>query len=484
MHRRWNSLRVFSALVLVSVAVIGCQRKVDTSPESGGRVEIRTQAFTGEWEVTRIALDVQPANVQQDLTYNANGSFTGSLTVPAGVQVFTARAWTGTVGSEVQVGVGSASVTVVAGQTVGVFLRLLDTTGVKPKPDFGPIILSLVASTIHPLAGQAVTLTATAVDPGGHPLTQAWTQAGDCNGTFSSAAELATDWTPAVEGQCRVTLTVTSNGLTASESLVLFVATNLGTVLVDGFFVPQPIIEAVGIQNPAKGVLGSSVCEIQQSSLNASCPVDLLVGQSLEVVVVSYVGGYADEAAVELSSSCGGTLTPKDSSSSGGGMYSTYTWVTPASGGLCELTAHVANEGMSDTFTVAVGVRSLACADDSLEIDSSIQLSTNFGNEMWPEPHTVTLTLVPNDDDWLWLAGLPPLDLLTVTSSNAAIPLEIYSLTFTQTDPIFAMIASGTGAASATPVSQDSYYYIRVMPVPGVDACASPHVLTILGTPP
>ncbi len=332
--------------VLAALAISCAQRS-----QPGGNVTFTVDAVTSGGAITSVTGEVPPANVSMTLAYDsASGKFKGAIDVPSGAQTFTMRAYAGSR----LVGTGSATANVVSGQTVNVFITILDTTGPLPTPPNRPYVTSLVVPATVEAGAQAI-FTATAVDPQGDALTYEWSQS--CNpaaaGTFGALGAASTTWTaPDSATKCEITVKATSaSGLYDTKNATLAVAGD-GTVDVTVQYVPQPVIEQVSLQTYA--VPEQEVCSVLRDDATATCPDALSAGGTWKVVF-TYQLGTTEGLSASLTDDCGGKAIPNPQattpiSSTG----AEFQWTAPSSAGVCILKAMVTSGGLTDTFPVEV----------------------------------------------------------------------------------------------------------------------------------
>lgn len=189
-------------------------------------MRVSVTAATSSSQITRVTVIALPANVSADLVRNADGTFFGTLAVPAGVsQTVTANAYAG----DALAGTGSNSVTVLKGQTLPLSITAFDVTGAAPRPDHSPVITSLTASASAVPVGGQVSLAAEAMDADGDAISFAWTADPAGCGTFAAPASAATAFTAARAGTCVVIVTATSRGLGDSRGTGIDVTAELPT---------------------------------------------------------------------------------------------------------------------------------------------------------------------------------------------------------------------------------------------------------------
>jgi hypothetical protein len=326
-----------SSAALVVLATLACGTS-ERSSAPAGRVVAVVQALSAS-QVTRVNVTVSPAGVSQDLTYNAaDGTFAGLLTVPVGQQLVTATAYT----ADAVYGTGSATADVAERSTAMAYIAILDSSARRPLPDHGPIVTSVTASDVTPIVGQQIQLAASAIDPDGDPISFAWTDG--CGGSFGTPTSATTTWSSQTVGSCRVTITVTSRQLSDARAVNLQVRTiPTGQISVTGLVVPQPTIDAVTFSD-AQG--GSCTALRGGAGADGTCHLPVVGGEPL--TVTASASDVISAATFALTNDCGGSFSAQSGS--------TWSWTAPASGGLCLVTATVAQEGLADAFSVAVFV--------------------------------------------------------------------------------------------------------------------------------
>ncbi len=296
------------------------------------------QAMTG---VTRVAISVAPAGTAADLTLDqATGAFSGTLALPVGAQVITARAYAGAT----LVAEGSASVTISGGQTLSVTIAVLDVTGPEPTPDHSPVLTALSASVSTLDVGQTLTLSAAATDVDADPITFSWSASPAGCATFSPASSVSsgaasTTATAALSGPCALSVQASAKGL--SDSLSTFVEILL-PVVIGGLYVPQPTIASVEFLSPATAtVLRSDADATVRHTWAAGTPVSIRFSWD--------DAPWLDRASASLVDSCGGAVASTATAANS----ETFAW-TPTGGAVCTLTASVDRQGLTDDFPVAV----------------------------------------------------------------------------------------------------------------------------------
>jgi len=333
---------------VLALCAISCAQQ---PKQPAGSARFSVDAVTSGVSITSVTVEVQPANVSASLAFDAaSGTFTGTLNVAAGAQTFTVRAYAGTT----LVGTGTATATVVAGQTVNVAITVLDESGPPPTPPNKPYITSLVVpATVD--AGAQATFTAAAVDPQGDTLAYEWSQSCVTGvGTFGTPAAASTTWTaPGSETTCQVTVKATSPSslLDTKTATVVVGAATSGNVGVTVDYVPQPVIDRVWLQTAAAPV--QQVCSIGRSDASATCP-DTLPPASTWTVAFTFQGGDGQAASATLTDDCGGSAVQDPQTATSTAASAAFRWTAPDNTGVCILSAKVTSGGLTDTFPVEV----------------------------------------------------------------------------------------------------------------------------------
>ncbi|HEY6912156.1 MAG TPA: hypothetical protein VI356_22445 [Myxococcales bacterium] len=200
---------------LVALALCAC----GSQPERA-LLDVSVAAQIASAQITRVSVQVVPAGVSADLSRDAGGTFSGTLSVPTGAQTVNATAWAGLSVA----GTASAAVTVVKGQTARVAITILDATGAPPQPDHSPVITSLSASASAAIVGDRISLSAAATDADGDAISFLWTAAPSGCGTFSAAGSASTAFTAAAAGNCVVTVAATARGLSDTRSTTIAIS--------------------------------------------------------------------------------------------------------------------------------------------------------------------------------------------------------------------------------------------------------------------
>lgn len=332
------------ALIPAMMLLAACgSRKQTASPaalssEGPGRVAVVVRGLAAVSEVTAVRIVLLPGDRTADLVGDpGNGVFAGELTAPPGNYSLLATAYAGTA----LVGSGRADgVVVVEDQTTAVHLTITDVTAGPPQPDHAPVITALVVSSVTVTQGDAVTLSASAVDPDGDPITWQWTD-GCPSGVFADPMTRQTTWTNSAVGVCTLTITASAGGLSDAigvSILSLAPAAATGAIDVNGRFIPRPVITTMVVSD---GVVS---CTYQRFGSADSCALDPALAP-FQVTVETELGTTAAGDIFEAAGSTCGGLSAGVQNLVGTRWVSERAWsaVGPAPGEVCELTWRVGN---------------------------------------------------------------------------------------------------------------------------------------------
>ena len=335
MRACWQSLCILMLLQ-------GCGAQPDSlASDAEGVAELRIDASPLlAANVDHVTVDAAGQTV--DLVINPNtGTFDGTLLLPAGMQTFVARAFSGATL------VGQSAPTpaaIQAGAVTRLMIRILDLTPDSP-PVYGPIVDSLSFPTTA-IAGRAANFAISAVAPAGDPITYAWTS--DCpDSTFGSPTAAATTWTKPTEGSCTIHIVATSNGLSVTQgfAIVVFPAgSSEGAAVVSATFITKPGI--------VFNLFGNS-CGVDTLNVGrtASCATTIASPDHTSYLFNVFSWGGSTPGPFAVSVDCGG-LTGIDEKTS---TMVAGPWVPPVAGGLCIFTATAANgDGVTSTLHLAV----------------------------------------------------------------------------------------------------------------------------------
>ena len=449
----------FSLRVALLALCVGCG--ADSVPRA--RVTINTSSLSQQG-IDRVTVQVEPAGITAELLPTAtSGIFSAVLDLPAGAQTLTVTAYVG----QTQVGRGVAEVTIVAGETADVTVRVIDQTGVQvPPPDAWVIIRSVNASQTEAAVGEVVELTVDAVDPNGDPITYEWSD--NCGGTsFGSPNASTTSWTHAAAGPCDIVVRAAAGGASDSATLRITTTAGNGGASITGQFVPHPEIQSILLLNYPRLDL---FCEIERSDENANCGTFLsnrgwARGAQVFRVYVTLDATTADdnERTLTFSDDCGGTTV-----FSGGNRL----WQAPRDPAVCLLTATVTNaEGLRDTFSIAVevGTEATGCIEDIFEVEDYSEVrggDHNLGT-LDPSRSTTLSSLYANDTDYIFFQT--PSDATVTVTASEDLELSIYRREINYDDLVITihpgntLVASGTGSVSAA-LQGGQDYYVAVAP--------------------
>jgi hypothetical protein len=470
-------------LALLACA-LGCSQAASSGrKEQGGVASIHVSANVASSDLTRITIEIQPADITTDLTYNpTDGSFGGSIQVPAGSQTFTARAYIGLT----LVGI-STPVTVVltASKTTLIQIVILDSTGPAPQPDHGPIITSFTVSNSAPIIGDTLTLTVAATDVDGDTISYLWTQSAECGGSFSAPTNPSTTWTAAQAGPCTLSVTTTSKALSDSRSVMLTVASNLATAQIEGFFVSGPEVTQIRVFNRGNP---NDTCYALRYAANGDCvnpdiPYSLLPGRDYQVDVQVNVGPRQDpNLEIMLTNNCTGDppASPFRTTVAGNLVIAEFIWQSPGSSTLCQLRADVLNYGRSDEFMTALLISQPSTCQEEIFENNNSPLNA-YGWALWRASNGIEVPgIYTNDDDWFSFYAVESLTSVSLTT-NPQMSVVMDAFLFDQASGTLAStpFASGVGSISLGSMSGDftNMVFLRIRPDPNATGCSTPYSL-------
>jgi hypothetical protein len=403
----------------LTLAACGPQEVQPQSDEGEAQVVVRGLS---QYYIDRMVVTAQPANVTHVLVYNSDaGTFSGRMVLPAGEQTLKAEGYSssyvpdggsadsgtpdggyvdggyvdagtsdggyvdggyyvdagtsdggyvdggyvdggyvdaGTSDGGTLVATGSATVTITAGSSTAVTLRIYDITPPPSQGDIGPLIRSVTASTTETTVGNSIQLAVDAVDLDGDALSYAWTST--CmSSSFSSPFSATTAWSSTTSGACRLSVTVSSRSQSVTESVEVMVFSapvdggpGEGSLQVDGEYIARPYISSLYFYGP--GVPGTS---LYRYYYNATLPT-VQAGTTYSLDMNLDYGTRFGTFAHTVESDCGGTSVKSwDGCSMGNNCSARYTWTAPSTAAACKLTLRATNGPLSDSFSVGVVVR-------------------------------------------------------------------------------------------------------------------------------
>ena len=202
---------------------------------------------------------------------------------------------------------------------------------------------------------EPVTLVVNAIDVDGDPLTYSWSD--DCpSAQFSTPTSSTTLWSSSISQVCQISIQALSRGLVDAASLTLVVytdGTEQGAASIATSFIPNPVISYLYVRDTG----GNTLCTIHRSDPDASCRVPLARGQPYSLRLAVEYGTTGGARTQSLSDSCGGTTAYDKTTGTGTMQYVYLNASAPATEAVCRLTAQVTNEGLSDSFPLAVLVK-------------------------------------------------------------------------------------------------------------------------------
>jgi hypothetical protein len=340
------SLRLFGVALIATLAA-ACGQDSGRANDASVLVQMLTPA-----DVTRIVLEVQPANVVREVSasaYNAStGAFTAMLTVPAGSQTLSASAYAGTT----LVGTASAPVEVAAGATATVHLTIIDSRPPAPAPDRAPIITSFVVPVTTLATGSSVAVSVAATDLDGDPIAFAWAATPAGCGVFADSAAEATTFTAAAVGTCVVGVSATAKGRvdTASIDLAITDPATTGAVAVDGAVFTRPEVYLMDFI-PGSGT-GRWV--LYRNSAEGVCPAPAVAGSGYTVGVQWKT--VPQSVTANLVDSCGGATYASSQFPNGTYTVQNFSWTPttpPGTHSACAITVTLSVSGLPGGATLA-----------------------------------------------------------------------------------------------------------------------------------
>lgn len=339
------------------------------SSVNSGNMSITMEALTSQAAITRVTIDVQPANIQQEIALTGStGQITETLLIPTGEQTIAVEAFS----DNAKVGEGSAKATVVAGQKTDVLITIYDTTPGISINDRGPIITYVVVPKSVTDVNESITLSARAVDLDDDAVALAWTD--NCGGsTFGTPDGASTMWTNTAEGVCHINITATSGGKSHSRSFIVSTTQATGSAEIAAVFIPKPKPVRFELRSATGGMNGTEyVCDLDStgSGHHGTCTQTLMAGSNGVTTFTVDIGMPNDSPHIALGFSatlyCEGAR-PK----SGHGnvvkapapsrfVSWTLPWQAPAfvgNGVACSFEFRVRNRGLEATYAAGLVVK-------------------------------------------------------------------------------------------------------------------------------
>jgi hypothetical protein len=348
--------------------------------------------------------------------------------------------------------------------------------------------------------GQAVALSASADDPdGATTIGYEWTQS--CTSvaaSFTDRFAASTTWSSAEPVACTLTVTATSNGLSASRQITVLVQTSAtGTVAVAGSWKERIVIAGVAVSglsiqpgittwfvrpgSPPPSCGSMERCELRT---DASIPYLYFPGQYQSfTVILSPDQRGASDFALTMEDDCGGSQAPQQ-------VISSLEWLAPPTPAVCLITFRVTSDGMTDEFTLGAVVE--GCPDDLRETGSlrgalphadSPATAWDWGTlEMpipqgWPAYAWRSDGLLANDEDWFAFTVQGAARFAVVAESTETLPVQLYA------SDGKTLLVEGGGAVVWTGGAGEKFY-AKVGPSPAAASCGSkPYSLDIHETP-
>lgn len=350
-------MRALLSTLAVCVLAVGCITNHLESVETGaqGVAEFRIDGPLPQG-VTRVTVDGGTA--PQDLALNPlTNTFDGTLFLTTGTYSLVARAFT----DDMLVGQSQpTAVTIQPGIVTRVVIRILDVRPEAP-PLFGPIFDSLTFPTTTEV-NTPVTFALSVIAPAGDPVVYGWSST-CADSTFSPPDAATTSWSKPTPGGCTIQVFASSNGMTVFKSFAI-------TVFPAGAATGAAEVEATFINRPQVQLSFNDLgCFVSQFS-GASC-ASTIASPSITAWSASVPSwGGSSPGTIEISDDCGGRfgfeqITPD---SIGG------SWLPPAGGGLCKITARAtSSDGEVSTTVAAILARA-----GTAPTPQPIQVQANF----------------------------------------------------------------------------------------------------------
>jgi hypothetical protein len=287
-----------------------------------------------------------PAGSTTELAYDAEtGRFSGSMSLPAGLQTLTVQALSDVNedGELEIVAVGSGQATVAEGQTASVVVVLMDLTPPPPVPDHRPIITAAGVSNANPQPGEEVSVWVSAVDVDEDPMTYLWTI--NCNAgaaVIADAAAASTTFTVDTAATCWVSATVSANGKSVNAGMAVQVGGS-GQADVTISFAAPPVVNNVFLNEGLSGF----TCDIARTGDEATCQDPLGLGTTTEIYLELDPGTDGSQTSIDV---CGGQVIRRETFPG----VAHYTWEVPQVSGVCVVTASAVRDGYMDSLPVAL----------------------------------------------------------------------------------------------------------------------------------
>ncbi|HEX8825620.1 MAG TPA: hypothetical protein VF794_37265 [Archangium sp.] len=385
--------------VLLMALTLGACQPDEPQQSNEGEAQVTVRGLSA-YNITRMVVTAQPGNVSVTLDHAGNGAFSGRLLLPAGDYTLKAEGYStyyvpdsgtsdggsydagysdggydsdagysdagspppppmdgGSSSSGTLVATGSATITIVAGGSTSVTLRIYDITPPPSQGDIGPFIRSVKSSKTEITTTGSTLLEVDAVDLDGDALSYSWFSS--CpSGTFTNPFSASTGWSSSSPGVCKLSVKVSSRGLSVTETIEVTVFTaptdggpGEGTAVVNGEYIARPVINGIYVS----GMMGGG--SVYRYYTNATLP-PVQAGATYYIEMQIDYGTAFGSFDNNLESDCGGSITRSyNGCSTGGYCNSSFNWTTPAAGSVCKLTSRAVNGTLADSFSVGVAVK-------------------------------------------------------------------------------------------------------------------------------
>jgi hypothetical protein len=243
-----SSARILVAAGFLALGLVGgCGAPAPAEPGVAAVSVVVSDAATGE--VGAVELDVPGGATLALEPPGEDGAWTGSFAVPGSDAsldlVARARGASGEVlrSAAVTVGTQPSTTPALAVDLAAAITAPVPTAPGKNKP---PTINALWISDTTVQPGSTLSMSVTASDKDGDPLSYQWTSS--CGGTFSAPTRASTSWqAPGVQTSCKLTVTVSDGrGGVATGSVAVTVAwRRTGSVVVRATLNAAPLVDVV-----------------------------------------------------------------------------------------------------------------------------------------------------------------------------------------------------------------------------------------------
>lgn len=273
-----------------------------TAESQHGAASVSVLPMASTQDVATVVMTIDGIT-NHGLGYNpANGNFytSGYIDLTPGDHTLVLRAYStacepdACVPGSNQVGEGTTTVNIVAGQQSLVFMRILDMQGSdQGTTNHEPLITTVIVSTPYTGVNTPIHLTAVAIDPDGttetaninYEWTTLYCTADQGAYTFSNSTAASTTWQSSVVQDCTLTLTVRDGSVNyLSDSLTLppiqVASSSVGIAPFTAWFIPNPRLTYV-ISSDADGTM----CVQERGTFSDTCHMDFTNAIEFDIYV-------------------------------------------------------------------------------------------------------------------------------------------------------------------------------------------------------